>query len=60
VNGEGGERRPNVLFSRVRGGCDVFASFDPGNIDPNAAPAIKPGQGFAIPPRPVLSAALAR
>jgi hypothetical protein len=29
VNGEGGERRLNVLFSRARVRCEVFASFDP-------------------------------
>lgn len=34
VNGEGGERRLNVLFSRARVRCEVFASFDPGDIDP--------------------------
>ncbi len=33
VNGEGGERRLNVLFSRARARCEVFASFDPGDID---------------------------
>ncbi|MEO0828905.1 MAG: DUF3320 domain-containing protein, partial [Pseudomonadota bacterium] len=33
VNGEGGERRLNVLFSRSRIRCEVFASFDPGDID---------------------------
>ncbi|PKP75002.1 MAG: hypothetical protein CVT84_05525 [Alphaproteobacteria bacterium HGW-Alphaproteobacteria-6] len=35
VNGEGGERRLNVLFSRARMRCEVFASFDPGDIDPS-------------------------
>ncbi|WP_237058562.1 DUF3320 domain-containing protein [Loktanella sp. M215] len=35
VNGEGGERRLNVLFSRARARCEVFASFDPGDIDPS-------------------------
>lgn len=34
VNGEGGERRLNVLFSRARVRCEVFASFEPGDIDP--------------------------
>lgn len=34
VNGEGGERRLNVLFSRARVRCEVFASFDPADIDP--------------------------
>ena len=35
VNGEGGERRLNVLFTRSRARCEVFASFDPGDIDPS-------------------------
>ncbi len=34
VNGEGGERRLNVLFTRARLRCEVFASFDPADIDP--------------------------
>jgi len=33
VNLEGGERRLNVLFTRARIRCEVFASFDPGDID---------------------------
>jgi hypothetical protein len=33
VNGEGGERRLNVLFTRSRVRCEIFASFDPGEID---------------------------
>ena len=33
INGEGGERRLNVLFSRARTRCLVFCSFDPGDID---------------------------
>jgi hypothetical protein len=33
VNGEGGERRLNVLFTRARIRTEVFASFDPGDID---------------------------
>jgi hypothetical protein len=33
VNSEGGERRLNVLFTRARDRCEVFASFDPGDID---------------------------
>ena len=33
VNGDGGERRLNVLFSRARFRCEVFCSFDPGDID---------------------------
>jgi len=32
VNKEGGHRRLNVLFSRARVRCDVFCSFDPGDI----------------------------
>lgn len=32
VNKEGGERRLNVLFSRSRMRCEVFASFEPGDI----------------------------
>lgn len=35
VNGEGGERRLNVLFTRARLRCEVFASFHPGDIDPS-------------------------
>ncbi len=34
---EGGERRLNVLFTRARHRCEVFASFDPGDIDLNRA-----------------------
>jgi len=37
VNGEGGERRLNVLFTRARVRCEVFASFDPGDIEPTRA-----------------------
>ena len=33
VNSEGGERRLNVLFSRARLRCEIFCSFDPGEID---------------------------
>jgi len=33
VNSDGGERRLNVLFTRARARCEVFASFDPGDID---------------------------
>ncbi len=33
VNGEGGGRRLNVLFTRARLRCEVFASFDPAEID---------------------------
>jgi hypothetical protein len=35
VNGDGGERRLNVLFTRARVRCEIFASFDPGDIDPS-------------------------
>ncbi|HBS33432.1 MAG TPA: DUF3320 domain-containing protein [Parvularcula sp.] len=35
VNWDGGERRLNVLFTRARLRCEVFASFDPGDIDLN-------------------------
>ncbi len=37
VNAEGGERRLNVLFTRARVRCEIFASFDPGDIDPGRA-----------------------
>jgi len=37
INKEGGERRLNVLFSRARVRCEVFASFDPSDINPNSA-----------------------
>lgn len=33
VNSEGGERRLNVLFTRARLRCEVFASFDPSAMD---------------------------
>ena len=33
INKEGGERRLNVLFSRARARCEVFASFDPEDMD---------------------------
>ena len=42
VNGEGGERRLNVLFSRARVRCEVFASFDPGDIDPSRSARVGP------------------
>ncbi|MCQ2005253.1 DUF3320 domain-containing protein [Rhizobium sp. NRK18] len=35
INGEGGGRRLNVLFSRARTRCEVFISFDPADIDPS-------------------------
>ncbi len=34
VNKDGGERRLNVLFTRARVRCEVFCSFEPGDIDP--------------------------
>ena len=44
VNSQGGERRLNVLFSRSRIACEVFTSFDPGDIDlrrtSNAGPRV--------------------
>ena len=33
VNGDGGERRLNVLFTRSRLRCEIFASFDPSAMD---------------------------
>ncbi len=33
INGEGGERRLNVLFTRARLQSEIFASFDPADID---------------------------
>lgn len=33
VNSDGGERRLNVLFTRARIRCEVFASFHPSDID---------------------------
>ncbi len=33
VNAEGGERRLNVLFTRARLRCEVFASFEPSAMD---------------------------
>ncbi|MDE0441719.1 MAG: DUF3320 domain-containing protein [Gammaproteobacteria bacterium] len=42
VNAEGGERRLNVLFTRARARCRVFASFDPGDMDLNRAPGNGP------------------
>lgn len=33
INNEGGERRLNVLFTRARVRCEVFCSFDPGDMD---------------------------
>ena len=33
INSEGGERRLNVLFSRSRVSCEVFTSFESGDID---------------------------
>ena len=33
INNEGGDRRLNVLFTRARMRCEVFVSFDPGDID---------------------------
>lgn len=33
INQEGGERRLNVLFSRARTRCEIFASFDPEDMN---------------------------
>lgn len=33
VSSEGGERRLNVLFTRARHRCEIFVSFDSGDID---------------------------
>ena len=37
INGDGGARRLNVLFSRARARCEVICSFDPADIDPARA-----------------------
>ena len=37
VSKEGGERRLNVLFTRSRVRCEIFASFDPGDINVDKA-----------------------
>ena len=37
VNRAGGERRLNTLFTRAREACSVFCSFDPTDIDADAA-----------------------
>ncbi len=42
INNEGGERRLNVLFTRARHHCRVFASFDPSDIDPTRSKAVGP------------------
>ena len=42
VNGENGERRLNVLFSRARIRCEIFCSFDPGDIDQSRTSAKGP------------------
>ena len=42
VNAEGGERRLNVLFTRARYRCEIFASFDPSDIDLSRAPGVGP------------------
>jgi len=42
VNGDGGERRLNVLFTRARVSCEIFASFDPGDMD--VSRAVKPSR----------------
>ncbi len=42
VNRDGGERRLNVLFTRARLHCEVFASFDPGDIETSRTTATGP------------------
>lgn len=42
VNKPGGERRLNVLFTRARRRCEIFASFEPGDIDLNRATNVGP------------------
>jgi very-short-patch-repair endonuclease len=42
VNGEGGERRLNVLFTRARYRTEIFCSFDPRDIDPSRTSNIGP------------------
>ncbi|MGH7716775.1 MAG: AAA domain-containing protein, partial [Vulcanimicrobiaceae bacterium] len=37
VSSDGGPRRLNVLFTRARHRCEVFCSFDPGDIDTERA-----------------------
>jgi very-short-patch-repair endonuclease len=37
VSSDGGERRLNVLFTRARHRCDIFVSFDSGDIDVSRA-----------------------
>jgi hypothetical protein len=44
VSTEGGERRLNVLFTRARHRCEVFSSFDAGDIDLGRAT----GQGARV------------
>jgi hypothetical protein len=48
INGEGGERRLNVLFSRARMRCEVFASFDPGEME--TVPRVPIRLMFDLPP----------
>lgn len=42
INKDGGERRLNVLFTRARLRCEIFASFEPGDIDHNRVQKIGP------------------
>lgn len=44
INAEGGERRLNVLFTRARARCRVFASFDPADMD--LSRSTRPGPGI--------------
>ena len=42
INSEGAERRLNVLFTRARARCRVFASFDAGDIDLSRTTGVGP------------------
>lgn len=42
INSDGGERRLNVLFSRSRVCCEVYTSFNPGDIDTSRTSKIGP------------------
>ena len=43
VNSDGGERRLNVLFTRARERCEVFASFDPAEMSVDGSARDGPG-----------------
>jgi superfamily I DNA and/or RNA helicase/very-short-patch-repair endonuclease len=42
ISSEGGERRLNVLFTRARARCEIFASFGSGDINPDRATGAGP------------------